>query len=105
VKSENPARRGGAPNGSAKNQGQITSRFAEWPRPVREIRDELCDLAASPPVSAVRLDELANELAWAAAIAAMYGGDTAATEKLERAVRESAELARITAAHRRAVAA
>ena len=64
---------------------------AQWPRPVREIRDELVTLAGTPtacrPVDPARLDTLADELAWAAAIALMYGGNSAATQQLERAVR------------------
>jgi hypothetical protein len=50
-----------------------------------------------------RLDVLANELAWAASIARMYGGDATATERFARAVEETAELARLT--RRRGVAA
>ena len=92
MKGENPAVAGGAPNGSAKNQAQITSRFAEWPRPVREIRDDLVRLAhdasaSGDPVDSVRLDVLADELAWCASIAKLYGGSSTATEAYEAATR------------------
>jgi hypothetical protein len=102
VNARGRARKPGAPKSIRDDEHQ---QFTAWPRPVREIRDELCSLAASPPVSPMRLDDLANELAWAAAIAAAYGGNTDATDRLERAVRETAELARITASRRQAVAA
>jgi hypothetical protein len=78
-----------------------------WPRPVVDIRDDLVALAhdayaAGRVVDPRRLDALADELAWAAAVARIYGGDATATEEFERAVRETAELARLT---RQAVAA
>lgn len=79
----------------------------EWPRTVREICDDLVDLAreawnAGRVVDPHRLAYLADELAWAAATSRLYGGDPAATERFEAAVRETAELAALT---RQAVAA
>jgi hypothetical protein len=87
-----------------------TSALVEWPRPVHEIRDELVKLAqdactSGDAVDAGCLDLLADELAWAASIARLYGGDATATEEFAAAVCETAELARLVAAHRRMLAA
>jgi hypothetical protein len=92
------------------SKNRRTRAFAEWPRPVREIRDDLVTLAhdacaGGDVVDPARLEALADELAWAASIARLYGGDATATEEFEAAVRETAELARLASAHRRGMAA
>jgi hypothetical protein len=70
------------------------------PRPVVEIRDELVEIAreawlAGEVVDPHRLSRLADELAWAASFARLFGGDPLATNRLETAVRETAELAQL----------
>jgi len=86
----------------------ITDKFTvDGPRPVREIRDALVEMAreaweAGRVVDPVRLSELAAELEWAVAIVTVYGGDATTTARFADAVDETAQLARLT---RRAVSA
>lgn len=76
-------------------QPHRTGPVGHWPRPVREIRAELAAAAQRHPVDPAVLDRCADELRFAAAIAAMFGGDPAITLRYADATTETAEVARL----------